>query len=220
MKKEDVRASLSRIKPDEALIALTLDNIEKQRERSERRSSFFNVSYRLATAMCALVVVICVGFLVGKGGLLTTENKDGYYQSPFTVNEVVNDSARALEDEATADESDNAEEAIAALLSRAEGAEGAWHAYLATLDGIYFSPSNESGDTVCLVTLRIERLLALSEGLEATSEESIIVSVPLEEASLVDLLVNAIGERVCVRAYVPDSEGDNLWQIADIEVCQ
>ena len=68
MKKNDLKASLGRIRPREELINSTLANIAEQKERQQRRvfvpSYSFNM--RLAGAVCALLLVFGLGFVIAR----------------------------------------------------------------------------------------------------------------------------------------------------------
>ena len=74
MKKDDLKASLGRIRPREELIDATLVKMRAQKEREERRSAFFTPAYakglRLAGALCAFALVFCIGFVVARQSAL------------------------------------------------------------------------------------------------------------------------------------------------------
>lgn len=73
MKKEDLRASLDRIRPREELIASTLTQMaDVRRHEAEKKEKFvfatpaFSRSVRLAGAFCAFALVFCIGFVVAR----------------------------------------------------------------------------------------------------------------------------------------------------------
>jgi hypothetical protein len=65
MKKEDLKASLGKIKPREELIASTIAKIDELREREERRSwlasPVFYMGLRVAGACCAIALAVAIG---------------------------------------------------------------------------------------------------------------------------------------------------------------
>ena len=63
MKEQDLRRCFSKIKPSESLVSDTIRRINEAGERQSARASF-RFSYRLASAMCALVLVIGLGVAV------------------------------------------------------------------------------------------------------------------------------------------------------------
>ena len=67
MRKEELRASLAKIQPREELIISTINKMNEQRLGIRQKRSFGTraFAYRLATALCALVVVMGLGVFSG-----------------------------------------------------------------------------------------------------------------------------------------------------------
>ena len=233
MKKEELRASLARIKPDEKLIQKTLENIEKQRERKAHRTSLFTVSYRLASAMCALIAVICVGIFIGKDAIISPveDTPDTYSHSPFAANSLPTDiqnDTRALDgDNTDTTANESAELAAAELLCRAGEAEGDWQVVQGQIEGIYFVPTQEGEDnaaTKCLIAIRVEKIHGTSDpstdtGTAALTDEPVSASIELDDGASLQELADAIGSRICAIFSPTEQNGDVNWQITDYIIC-
>ena len=74
MKKDDLKASLGRIKPREELINSTLLKMRKEREKEFKRETRFTPAYarglRVAGAFCAFALVFCLGFFAARQGFM------------------------------------------------------------------------------------------------------------------------------------------------------
>ena len=74
MKKDDLKASLGRIKPREELVNSTLMKMREEREKEFRRETRFTPAYarglRVAGAFCAFALVFCLGFFAARQGFM------------------------------------------------------------------------------------------------------------------------------------------------------
>ena len=82
MKKDDLKASLGKIRPREELIESTLNKIEAAQERKETRARFSVANpsaLRLAGALCSFIFVFFFGFAVARHGMTapTTDENPG-----------------------------------------------------------------------------------------------------------------------------------------------
>ncbi len=70
MKKEELKASLGKIKPREELVEATLVKMREQKEKQNNKKYIFvpdfNRGLRLAGAFCAFALVFCIGFFAAK----------------------------------------------------------------------------------------------------------------------------------------------------------
>lgn len=66
MKKNQLKRELGRIRPREELVNSTIAKVNAQKEREERKifSPIFLKGMKLAGALCAFVLVFCIGFAV------------------------------------------------------------------------------------------------------------------------------------------------------------
>lgn len=72
MKKDDLKASLGKIRPREELIESTLNKIEAAQERKETKARFGfagPATLRLAGALCSFIFVFFFGFAVARHGM-------------------------------------------------------------------------------------------------------------------------------------------------------
>lgn len=233
MKKEELRAALRQIKPDEKLISSTLEKIEKQKKRQTYRSSFFTVSYKLASAMCALIAVICIGVFIGKDAIISPveDTPDTYSHSPFVMSplpkEAEDDSAFALDEGSDDTSSESIELATAELLCRAGEAEGDWQVVQGQIDGVYFVPAEENEDVAsnkCLIAIRIEKIHGASDPSSNTdiatlTDEYVSAIIGLDGSSSLQELADAIGSHICAILTPTEQNGDVNWQITDYLIC-
>ena len=68
MKKNDLKASLGRIRPREELVSSTIMKVAEQKRRQERRFTLPSYSFglRVAGAVCAFAIVFCIGFIAAR----------------------------------------------------------------------------------------------------------------------------------------------------------
>ncbi|MBQ9994409.1 MAG: hypothetical protein IJP17_06835, partial [Clostridia bacterium] len=64
MKKEELRAALGKIQPDKELVEQTIEKALRREDTS--RSPSFAFSYRTAAALCSIVLVLALGFIVAR----------------------------------------------------------------------------------------------------------------------------------------------------------
>ena len=80
MKKEDLKASLGKIKPREELVNSTLLKMREEREKEFRRETRFAPAYarglRVAGAFCAFAIVFCLGFFAARQGFMPETEPD------------------------------------------------------------------------------------------------------------------------------------------------
>lgn len=75
MKKNELKASLGKIRPREELVSATLNAVREQKERQERRFVLPSYSFgmRLAGAVCAFALVFCIGFIAARQNINTPD---------------------------------------------------------------------------------------------------------------------------------------------------
>ena len=90
MKKNDLRASLDKIKPREELICSTIEKINDKKRAREARFNLqgFSFSTRLVGALCSLALVFCIGFAVAKQNTVPATRTIGQLEAttPMTDN--------------------------------------------------------------------------------------------------------------------------------------
>ena len=68
MKKNDLKASLGKVRPREELVSSTIMKVAEQKTRQERRFVLPSYSFglRVAGAVCAFALVFCIGFIAAR----------------------------------------------------------------------------------------------------------------------------------------------------------
>ena len=78
MKEQELKECFSKIRPSEKLVSRTLDRLESERNAANSRVRFMRgFSYRLASAMCALLVVLGLGAAVIVNPAMIPKETDG-----------------------------------------------------------------------------------------------------------------------------------------------
>lgn len=208
MKKSDLAKALGRIRPRDELIQKTLDKMESEKQKKipkfEVRQSNFSFAYRLAGAMCALILIIGAGVYFGRDTIVTptADSPDGYQRAAFNA-----DSTAASTTAAPSLVS--AEQTALAL---AERAEGKWDVFEGEVVAVKCAPENT-------VVFSIFKHHASSSGytMTETAEElnnsGIAFTVP--DGAVMDALVNSMGATICITV---NTDGDIAF-ITDSALC-
>ncbi len=225
MKEHDLRQALDQIRPDETLIHTTIEKVHAQQyknavKRAENsaksfgRSPAFRYAFaaRLASATCALLLVIGMGIAVGKNAAPTTSNRQDYTRTQF------NDIPHEREDAVSFNSHDDQEQRPVVgeypteqrdrLLARAEQSEGEWFLLDAELSACYILPDEDSDSAECLVAFdQIQVLSAESDAaVDQFLQDAPTVRVTLADADACAALADRLGSRICVLVF-SDSNG-------------
>lgn len=75
MKKNELRSALGKIQPREELILSTIAKVREQKRKEEKTifSPLFARGVKLAGALCAFVLVFCIGFAAARQGIVNKE---------------------------------------------------------------------------------------------------------------------------------------------------
>lgn len=204
MKKEQLRASFARIQPREALVQATLERICEQRARGavDGKRQSLGFATRLATAACALLLVIGVGVMAARNGLLPSSDavlaSDDERTAPLTV-----DGQSAEGDAAVEPQSGfvGCEDMIAA----ARGYGSDWAVGSATVEGVYLAEG--------MVTLRMTAVAdhAASEGAAWSEGDALVAYFDTNNAELCALMTD-MGD-VLAGLHVEQRDGTEVWVI-------
>ena len=192
MKEQDLRRCFSKIKPSESLVSDTIRRINEAGEKQSARASF-RFSYRLASAMCALVLVIGLGVAVLYNPTMIPKTHEGETAAQMSLV-----SGRTAEDET---ESALPVSCDTALLERmtedAKRTGGEYAVFFGSLDGCYFGgvTPEEAEDGVmyrCTLTFTVST---------ATTDEtgSIQADVYVYDAGTLDTILASTAGHVYVR---------------------
>lgn len=204
MKRSELRSTLGKIRPSEELITKTLGRMEIEKQKRipkfEVRQSNFSFAYRLAGAMCALILVISAGVYFGRDTVISpvADSATGYQRAAFNADTTVKDTSKVV--------SINGAEDAAASLS--QNAEGSWNVFEGEVVAVKCSPEN----TVIFSIYKHHASATgytMTETAEELNNEGVTLTVPDDE--VMNALVNSMGANICITvntdgdvAYVTD----------------
>lgn len=223
MRKEELRASLGRIRPEESLIQQTLLRVQEQKERQARRFNPFAYTYRLAGAMCALLLL--VGFGLGVAGdrisSPVADTPDSYTRTQFNdvAEPIASSQEHALpEDEqgtlpADTAESAHIEAAVQALREIAQQLDCEWVLLQGQVNGCYFLPGQDEV-SVCAVALGVDQIHdASSESILV--EDMVSAEIRFADGAQMQTFVDAMGAKLCLVLIPNEGSGESALQIEE-----
>ena len=232
MKETDLRRAFASITPDESLIRATIDRVQAQKyataakqaatlAQSASKPSPYAFVYRLASAACALLLIVGMGISVGKDLTQSplADSAESYARTHFNDTEAQGASV-------TVEATDSAEPAPAspstydgderaAMLSRAKLLQTDYIIIDAVLSSCYILPADEDGSHGCMLSFDQANVVAASEGAFGsilTNAPAGSISIPLarircQSAEEQLAVIDAMGARMCVLIY---ADGDTL----------
>ncbi len=209
MKEQDLRRCFSKIKPSERLVD---DTIRKIGEAEEGRSTrpAFRFSYRLASAMCALVVVLGLSVAVLYNPTMIPKASEGESASPMSLV-----SGRTAENDPTSMETAACDTAVLSRMARdAEKAGGEYAVFFGNLDGCYFgdvtAEDAERGVIYrCTLTFTVG---TASEESAAVAGDAVQADVYVCDADTMDTILSSTAGYVYVRLTRDGGE----WVVEDL----
>jgi len=201
MKRSELRSALGKVRPSEELITKTLDLMESETQKRipkfEVRQSNFAFAYRLAGAMCALILVIGVGIYFGRDTVVSpvADSGAGYQRTAFNADTAAKDTAKT-------ELLNGAEDAAASLSQKAEGS---WNVFEGEVVAVKCSPEN----TVVFSIYKHHASATgytMTETAEELNNEGVTLTVP--DGEVMDALINSMGSTVCITV---NTDGDTAY---------
>lgn len=196
MKEQDLRRCFSKIKPSERLVN---DTIRKIGEAEESRSTrpAFRFSGRLASAMCALVVVLglSVAVLYNPTMIPKSPESEGAAEMALASGRTV------IQDTAAEPTVSHDANVLTRMASDAEKAGGEYAVFFGSLDGCYFGDVTEEDAERgviyhCTLTFTVG---AASEESFAAAGDALQADVYVCDADTMDAITNSTAGYVYVR---------------------
>lgn len=223
MRKEELRASLGRIRPEEALIQQTLLRVQEQKERQARRFHPFAYTYRLAGAMCALLLLVGMGLGVAGDRISSpvADTPDTYTRTQF--NDVAEPAILSQEhDPVAADqgtlpadttESARIEAAVKELREIARQLDCDWVLLQGQVNGCYFLPGQDEV-SVCAVALGVDQIHdASSESILV--EDMVSAEIRFTDGAQMQTFVDAMGAKLCLILIPNEGASESTLQIEE-----
>ncbi len=204
MRKEELCASLAKIQPSEELICSTINKINEQRLGLKKRRSMTTPMFasRLASAVCALLVVIGAAFYVQPSLSLQSEPIDSSSRSGM-------DGSPYSEDITPLDSHSMDASLLLSSIARLEYSD--WAVVEASVDMCLFAPADEGALYTCILQLGAVRVA------DSDSSHS------FEEGAPISATVSIYDEETANRLFSLSDEnvsflltaGEDTWQIED-----
>lgn len=211
MKKEELRNTLHQIQPDEALIRRTLDGIHEKRNIRPPRKFTVSSMYKLAGAMCALILIVGVGIMIPYMNVNPSDTPGSDVQPG-----VIDYPAKNGTDETGKIDADEAAEK---LILQASELEENWVLIEGTMGDIYFR-SSENGIFDCAVAIRSVTVRESSQSGTMSipnSGEDIIAKISFTDDIEMEKFPELLGSKICVILTPCD---DKEMKIAGYLFCQ
>lgn len=200
MKEQDLKRCFSKIKPSERLVNDTIRKIDEA-ERAESTRPAFRFSYRLASAVCALVIVLGLGVAVLYNPTMIPKAQDAESASPMSLA-----SGRTADDDQSAQTTAVADTAVLARMNAdAEAEGGEYKVFFGSLDGCYFGGVTPE-DAERGVMYRCTLTFTVSE------DESVQADVYVYDSDTMDMILGSTAGYVYVRL----SDSDGGWVVEEL----
>ena len=202
MKEQDLKRCFSKIKPSESLVSDTIRKINEAEGKQSARAGF-RFSYRLASAMCALVLVLGLGVAVLYNPTMIPKAHEGESESPMSLV-----SGRAMTDDVSTESAVTPDESVLSrMVSEAAAAGDDYAVFFGDLDGCYFgdvTPEDVERGVMYHCTLTFTANaddLTSSVGADVPyiDEGSIQADVYVYDTDTMDMITNSAAGRVYVR---------------------
>ena len=208
MKEQDLKRCFSKIKPSESLVSDTIRKISEAEEKQSARASF-RFSYRLASAMCALVLVIGLGVAVLYNPTMIPKSTEGESVAQMSLV-----SGRTAEDEVESTLPASCDTAVLERMTEdAKRAGGEYAVFFGSLDGCYFggvTPEEAEDGVMYRCTLTFTASTASSD-----ETGSIQADVYVYDADTLDMILASTAGHVYVR--LGGMDGD--WTVEELIPC-
>ena len=210
MKKEELCAALHQVQPDEDLIRRTLDKIHEQNEKTRNSNRFRAYGYRVAGAICALLVIIGLGLFSHLVFSPTSNSSDAASLKVAQSNDIGISAAVAPSAAVYAAEDSSElptlEDAVAQLHIQSAEIASEWVLMQGSVRDIYFQ-SSENGISVCLVALRVVKVWECSKDavfIQAEGED-ITAEIRFTDELEMECFADTIGSGICTLLSLGDS---------------
>ncbi len=208
MKKQDLKQCFDKIVPSDELVSDTVSKVENSARRESRRG--FALSYRLASAVCALVLVLGLGVFALRDPAMIPLDASSSRGSAAAVR------SRSASNDAVPAAHTTLDAAID-MADRAYAQGGEWAVLAGNLDGCYFNGATPDGAgyrLTLVITPSAGAEIFLSSGAELTYAGSAVsVDIRLADLSEADGILSLVSRNVIVRF---DGSNGELWTLEEI----
>lgn len=203
MERKDIKRALARIRPSEELIDKTIKRAYEAKYTT-KEGFFSSFNFRLASTVCALTLIICIGILAGANGFITEPD-------PIAL---ANDNSRSVQTPYHNDTSDA--ESYAPLVEEARRAGGEWIVAMGELSATYVESVDENG---AHLLIQIESIEVCDHNIEEIDELDLefgaFAKMTIKDNSLLNSFLNKTSEKLFLRMYHLNTEEELCFEIVD-----
>ena len=216
MKRKELRDCFESIWPRAQLIKTTLERVhavQYGRAAASRPTWSYAFATRLATAACALLLVLGIGVYVGRNGnlLSVADARGGDIPTPMNIKD-----ATALDPAPSNGDASALLEQCEDMITRAKVYGSDFAVLSATVDAVYFVDAAKQGmDGRCAVVLCPRTVVHATETVADSldTEDSLIAY-----AALSDGLINAISSDLLLGMHAEQGTDGPVWVIHEYRV--
>ena len=203
MERKDIKRALAKIRPSEELIDKTIKRAYEAKYTT-KEGFFSSFNFRLASTVCALTLIICIGILAGANGFITEPD-------PIAL---ANDNSRSVQTPYHNDTSDA--ESYAPLVEDARRAGGEWIVAMGELSATYVESVDENG---AHLLIQIESIEVCDHNIEEIDELDLefgaFAKMTIKDNSLLNSFLNKTSEKLFLRMYHLNTEEELCFEIVD-----
>ena len=203
MERKDIKRALARIRPSDELVDKTIKRAYEAKYTT-KEGFFSSFNFRLASTVCALTLIICIGVLAGANGFITEPD-------PVAL---ANENARSLQTVYHADSSDA--ESYAPLVEDARRAGGEWIVAYGEISAMYVEKVDEDG---AHLLIQIDNVEVCDHNIEEIDELDLefgaFAKMTIKDDSLLNSFLSKTAEKLFLRMYHLNTEEELCFEIVD-----
>lgn len=205
MERKDIKRALAKIRPSDELVDKTIKRAyEAKYTTKESFFSSFIFNFRIASTICALTLIVCIGILAGLNGFITEPDPISF----------ANDNSRSV---GTVYHTDNADaESYAPLVEEARRAGGEWIVAMGELSATFVEAVNEDG---AHLLIQIDNIEVCDHNIEEIDELDLefgaFAKMTIKDDSLLNSFLNKTSEKLFLRMYHLNTEEELCFEIVD-----
>ncbi len=207
MKRQELRDCFDRIRPREELIRSTLERINGREEaRSAARvMPTYAFATRLAGALCALLLLIGIGVLVGRDAIVAPDTLPASDErmAPMTID--------GQKDGGEPTAGGAVLVGCEQMIEDAKAYGSAWAVCSATVDAVYFKSETEG-----IATLSLQTVADCSVSDWTDGEQTLVAAFDAVSEDM-RALVDRMGEEVLVALHTESRDGESVWVIHEVQ---
>ncbi len=205
MEKKDIKRALAKIQPSDELVDKTIKRAyEAKYTTKESFFSSFIFNFRIASTVCALTLVICIGILAGVNGFITEPDPTA----------LANDKTRSAD--TVYHQNDADQESYAPLVEEARRAGGEWIIAYAELSAMYVQSMDEDGAHLLIQIENIEVCDHNIENIDSLDLEfGAFAKMTIKDEALLNGFLNKTAEKLFLQMYHINTEEELCFEIVD-----